>query len=199
MERSKQTFNVKEYSDTNNKKVVEYLIGGKTISKSIARNLKQAKKEAFDQANKELEKEAVVIRSNPNAEKISVSKDDEGFVSAFVERKPPPIDSNNVGYRIMERLGWSGGGLGCNNDGIRDPISLDFGQTTRLGLGAAKPLGSGLNQNFCKEILEKYYHSEEIRDLQFTTAFTKEERGLFHAYVLCNFCFDYHYLFQRVR
>lgn len=32
------------------------------------------------------------------------------------------IQSNNVGFQMMQSIGWTGGALGANSDGIVEPI-----------------------------------------------------------------------------
>uniref|UniRef100_T1GBV4 G-patch domain-containing protein n=1 Tax=Megaselia scalaris TaxID=36166 RepID=T1GBV4_MEGSC len=88
---------------------------------------------------------------------------------------------------MMQKLGWTGGGLGSNKDGMREPISLDFGQTTRHGLGAKSTLDEGdmdkLNFEYCRQLFKNYCASEEIRDLKFTSAFSKNQRASLHGIV----------------
>lgn len=183
----KITFNIKEYAEGGSK-VCEFIIGGVTAGKSQATNAKQAKKEAYEMAEAEMEKEAITIRLNPKADQISISKE-KGTIMAVVEKQetaPLQIDSSNIGFKMMQKLGWSGGGLGTKKDGMKEPISLDFGQKTRHGLGA-KPMmineaTNELNKQYCKQLLTDYCKSDEIRDLKFTSAFSKDQRAYFHKY-----------------
>ncbi|GAB4818470.1 hypothetical protein N2152v2_005516 [Parachlorella kessleri] len=46
------------------------------------------------------------------------------------------IPAHNVGYKLLERLGWRGGGLGRAGTGIAEPVRVDASDNgTRLGLG----------------------------------------------------------------
>lgn len=47
------------------------------------------------------------------------------------------IPESNVGYRLLQKLGWRpGGGLGREQQGRVDPVRLDANDTgTRIGLG----------------------------------------------------------------
>lgn len=48
----------------------------------------------------------------------------------------PPIDSTNVGHRLLSQMGWAPGqALGANEDGILDPIQVAI-RRKRQGLGA---------------------------------------------------------------
>jgi hypothetical protein len=36
-----------------------------------------------------------------------------------------PISDDNIGNKMLKKMGWkSGEGLGANNDGIREPVSV---------------------------------------------------------------------------
>lgn len=170
----------------------EFFLAGNILGTSKSQNAKQAKREAFELAKAELEKEAILLQINPKADQISITKD-KGSISAVVEKhefsipedkSSGALDSSNIGFKMMQKLGWSGGGLGTKKDGIEEPISLDFGQKTRHGLGSSKPLllegPNGLNKDYCRQLVVDYCNSSEIRDLKFTSAFTKEQRGYFH-------------------
>ena len=38
-----------------------------------------------------------------------------------------PISSDNIGKKMLEKMGWkSGQGLGVNKDGIKEPINVNF-------------------------------------------------------------------------
>ncbi|KAL5291556.1 hypothetical protein ACFFRR_010768 [Megaselia abdita] len=184
-DRSKMSFDIKEYAEGSNK-VVEFVLNGLILAKSKSTNMKQSKKQAFELAEAELDIEAITIRLNPKADQISISKD-KGSILAVVEKQetaPLQIDSSNIGFKMMQKLGWSGGGLGSKKDGMEEPISLDFGQKTRHGLGAKHSMineaTNELNKNYCKQLLTDYCNSDELRDLKLTSAFSKDQRAYFH-------------------
>ncbi|KAL7065366.1 hypothetical protein AAHC03_05331 [Spirometra sp. Aus1] len=56
-----------------------------------------------------------------------------------------PIDEQNVGSRLLAKMGWSRGeGLGKAGSGITEPVSVNVRINTHAGLGSASALGSDL-------------------------------------------------------
>ncbi|PSN34429.1 hypothetical protein C0J52_20394 [Blattella germanica] len=49
-----------------------------------------------------------------------------------------PLDDNNIGNKLLKLMGWSGGGLGKDQQGIAEPVSVDQRKVSRAGLGASK-------------------------------------------------------------
>lgn len=45
-----------------------------------------------------------------------------------------PIPQNNIGFKLLSKSGWNGGGLGASKQGIVDPIAVTI-KKNRLGLG----------------------------------------------------------------
>ncbi|VDL97532.1 unnamed protein product [Schistocephalus solidus] len=86
------------------------------------------------------------------AEKLEGSEasaaDYAGATSAF--RPTPasvftPIDEQNVGSRLLAKMGWSRGeGLGKAGSGITEPVSVNMRLNAHAGLGSASALGSEL-------------------------------------------------------
>jgi len=46
----------------------------------------------------------------------------------------PPIDERNLGNKILQKMGWNGGGLGATGQGIQNPIEVIF-KNNKRGLG----------------------------------------------------------------
>lgn len=55
-------------------------------------------------------------------------------VGNVVGQFAPPIDDNNLGSKILQKMGWSGGGLGATGQGIENPIEVVF-KNNKRGLG----------------------------------------------------------------
>ena len=88
------------------------------------------------------------------------------------------ISDDNVGRRMMQKLGWDdSGGLGSSGQGIVKPI--DGG-----GVRARCGLGGGPDKSFeenIRKLLTDYLTSDGIDGLVFDNRFTKDERYVIHT------------------
>ncbi|EAT39803.1 AAEL008419-PA [Aedes aegypti] len=112
--------------------------------------------------------------------------------------KEQKIGESNLGFKLLQKLGWSGGSLGSKNEGIVDPINCQI-KIGRQGLGsgpAEKKQGEeankkgkintrnesyGIDINFYRQMMQNFKDSYLEYDLVFSSEFTKEERALFHS------------------
>lgn len=140
-------------------------------------------KQSVDLAKSSVERKAVEATVNHRGQKI---------VEDFKEKK---IDSSNLGFKLLQKLGWSGGSLGSKNEGIVDPINCQI-KIGRQGLGVA-PAVQGANKkkgmidtrketyaidvSFYRQTMQNFRDSGIDYDLVFSNEFTKEERALFHT------------------
>ena len=87
------------------------------------------------------------------------------------------LSSNNVGHKLLQMMGWSGGGLGKEGSGISEPI-------TAQAVFNREGLGSGTTDKDFKgkirKIIEDYAQSDNSFDLVFSTGFTNEQRKEMH-------------------
>lgn len=92
------------------------------------------------------------------------------------------LTSSNVGFKMLQSLGWSGGGLGNDGDGRNEPVAIEM-QLNRAGLGmeAATAANEQLNHRFMVDCLRDYVNDvDNIHELVFSEDFTKEERAKLH-------------------
>ncbi|XP_058813504.1 NF-kappa-B-repressing factor-like [Topomyia yanbarensis] len=118
------------------------------------------------------------------------------IVDDFKEKK---IDESNLGFKLLQKLGWSGGSLGSRNEGIVDPINCQI-KIGRRGLGGASAETTKQNKqtgkidtrnetyeidiNFYRRTMQNFRDNGFEYDLVFSNEFTKEERALFHSMAL---------------
>ncbi|XP_014291911.1 NF-kappa-B-repressing factor isoform X2 [Halyomorpha halys] len=91
-----------------------------------------------------------------------------------------PIAESNIGNKLMKLMGWTGGGLGRDEQGIAEPVKIQEREVRRGGLGITN------FHDFRKKvtrIIEDYAHSDNKQDLVFTPDFTKDERRTIHELV----------------
>ncbi|XP_053695903.1 NF-kappa-B-repressing factor-like [Sabethes cyaneus] len=111
------------------------------------------------------------------------------------ELKEKKIDESNLGFKLLQKLGWSGGSLGAKNEGIVDPIKCQI-KIGRKGLGVNSTEQSdtmktgkinprdnsySIDVNFYRRTMQNFRKSGIEYDLVFSSEFTKEERALLHS------------------
>lgn len=90
------------------------------------------------------------------------------------------LGEDNIGRKLMKLMGWEGGGLGKNEQGIEEPIAAGL-QVQREGLGLIKNDSNAFNfRNKVRDYVENWMNSETNNDLVFSTEFNTEERKVIH-------------------
>lgn len=90
------------------------------------------------------------------------------------------IGESSVGHKLLQKMGWSGGGIGKKGTGIAEPVQVDQ-VIRRQGLGAS--MEAGIGKDFARsirEVLQDYVRSNNESDLTFSPEFSKEERVIIH-------------------
>ncbi|XP_069696421.1 CDKN2A-interacting protein isoform X2 [Periplaneta americana] len=95
-----------------------------------------------------------------------------------------PVNDNNVGSRLLRLMGWSGGGLGKDSQGISEPVSIQQQRVNRAGLGLGGSKSGGLNQRQFREkvqqLMRDFANSDSQYDLVFSSEFSNDERKTMH-------------------
>ncbi|KAB0791298.1 hypothetical protein PPYR_03098 [Photinus pyralis] len=88
----------------------------------------------------------------------------------------PQTAVGGIGAKMMLKMGWAGGGLGAQAQGITD-IVQPTQQIERKGFGThiTIPIDK------IREILQGYVESDNINGISFSPDFTKEERSVIHS------------------
>ncbi|XP_058130482.1 NF-kappa-B-repressing factor-like [Anopheles ziemanni] len=107
------------------------------------------------------------------------------------QRGPEAIQEENIGFKMLQKQGWSGGALGANEDGIIEPIAAKQ-RKGKSGLGtenATKDAPNGDRSEKVKIPLEAFYMMMKqyagvnaLYDLVFSTQFTKHQVVKLKAY-----------------
>ncbi|XP_026756078.2 uncharacterized protein LOC113515964 [Galleria mellonella] len=87
---------------------------------------------------------------------------------------------NNVATKMMKLMGWKGGGLGADSQGIAEPIKPNLQMVNRAGLGS---IGTDIRQlrRAAQDLMQRYRDSDTLDvDLVFSSEFSKEERAQLH-------------------
>lgn len=95
-----------------------------------------------------------------------------------------PVSEDNVGSRLLRLMGWSGGGLGKDAQGIEEPVSIKE-HVNRAGLGLARPKSGGSDDRQFRDkvqrLIQDYANGDSQYDLVFSPEFSTEERKTMHT------------------
>ncbi|CAK1548818.1 unnamed protein product [Leptosia nina] len=98
---------------------------------------------------------------------------------ASIETFGTPIEST-VATKMMKLMGWKGGGLGANAQGIDEPIKPKLQMVNRAGLGS-KSLNMSQLRRKGMELMKRFFASDELDvDLVFSNEFSSDERSVLH-------------------
>lgn len=176
-QRSGVSVTEKETLDQGERKV-EVTLGKTVIGVGRSPQLKIAKLEAFEAAMARLKENCFTIKMTPNPDRIIISKNNKTVTCSLKKTcEENKLDANNIGYKMMVKMGWTGGGLGRHDQkGSEDPVGF-LVKNNRRGLGNTS---GDVNSTYFRTMLDQYIKSDEIRDLYFESGFTKDERAALH-------------------
>ncbi|KAJ8014782.1 hypothetical protein DPEC_G00019320 [Dallia pectoralis] len=90
------------------------------------------------------------------------------------------IREDNIGNQLLRKMGWKGGGLGREGEGISEPIKVKE-QFSREGLGMdMDKSGNQLTKRNIEDIIRNYATSGRQDDLRFSTELNNDERKQIH-------------------
>ncbi|RZF49208.1 hypothetical protein LSTR_LSTR010938 [Laodelphax striatellus] len=90
--------------------------------------------------------------------------------------KEPEVVPDNIGLKMMKMMGWAGGGLGKNEQGIEKPVEAT-GVVSRSGLG----FGGKFDFRKINQVLLQFKRDTDgPQELVFAKDFSNEERGQIH-------------------
>lgn len=88
------------------------------------------------------------------------------------------IKEDNIGNQLLRKMGWTGGGLGKEGEGIAEPISVKE-QFSREGLGLMTTRQK-ITKRDIEQMIWNYVSSKNQDDLTFSRELTNEERKFIH-------------------
>ncbi|XP_029463470.1 NF-kappa-B-repressing factor [Rhinatrema bivittatum] len=89
------------------------------------------------------------------------------------------IKEDNIGNQLLRKMGWRGGGLGKEGEGIAEPICVKE-QFAREGLGLDQEKSNKISKRDIEQIIRNYACSYRQDDLTFSTELTNDERKQIH-------------------
>lgn len=157
--------------------LVEYMGTTKASSKSVAseKALERLKQICW----------TIKIKQAVDASESEVSRDK---VMGEIQKQVSTISDDNIGSRLLKKMGWTGGGVGARgNKGLAEPVAVTMTNhvlLNREGLGLHGDHAKAM-VDFKKkitEVIDNYTKSEKQEDLAFSPEFSKEERAFIHQY-----------------
>jgi len=94
------------------------------------------------------------------------------------------IDEDNIGNKLLRKMGWSGvGGIGKKCNGIAEPI-LVTPIRDRKGIGHKCEKEKKLKKTSVREIIDTFLDNSEQDSIKFSTDLSSHERKVIHQ--ICN-------------
>ncbi|XP_034546472.1 NF-kappa-B-repressing factor [Notolabrus celidotus] len=121
-----------------------------------------------------------VVKSNLRKEGHNDAISRSQILARSGEEERQEIKEDNIGNQLLRKMGWKGGGLGRDGEGIAEPIRVKE-QFSREGLGMdTDKTGNQLSKRDIEDIIRNYASSDRQDDLRFSTDLTNDERKQIH-------------------
>lgn len=127
----------------------------------------------------------ILTKQHCDSDTPEITKDDmfadfDNSMNSNAASMSTPIGDSNLGKKLLQKMGWTGGGIGKDGIGIEEPITMkQVINREGLGLAAQRGIPDGFRQRVI-ELLENYASSERQDDLVFAPHFRNEERIIIH-------------------
>ncbi|CAH1787658.1 unnamed protein product [Owenia fusiformis] len=161
-----------------------FSLGGEVIAVGKGATPKDAKRKSAELAMPLLKQWCWTLKTGkPQTDGDKVSKESIGDLSATEGTSGAngnlgsQIEGDNIGNRMLQKIGWTGGGLGKKETGRVQPVSLES-VINREGLGYTGDV-TNLKQTVKKHV-ENYIKSGKTGEMAFSADFTSEERKIIH-------------------
>ncbi|KAI5638104.1 XRN-Two binding domain, XTBD domain-containing protein [Phthorimaea operculella] len=123
------------------------------------------------------------VENSVASKKLFIAQDDTRLTMSDVTGKREefgtPVE-NSVASKMMKLMGWKGGGLGADAQGIAEPIKPHLQMVNRAGLGSQSTDIRQLRRA-AQNLMQRYIASDTLDlDLVFSNEFSKDERAALH-------------------
>ncbi|XP_055532032.1 uncharacterized protein LOC129722545 [Wyeomyia smithii] len=82
------------------------------------------------------------------------------------------LDEDNIGFRMLQKQGWTGGSLGSSEEGILEPIGFQK-KSDKVGFGATRPEKIPIEAFML--VIKQYASGNALYDLVFSPQFSKHQ------------------------
>ena len=102
------------------------------------------------------------------------------LTASLASMQPSAPVKEDMGSRLLKKMGWVGGGIGKDLQGIAEPIQIEDLQG-RKGLGSSSLFPNQIFTKNLRRILEEFIATnDDDGELQFANEFNSEERKTIH-------------------
>ncbi|XP_052743126.1 uncharacterized protein LOC112050026 [Bicyclus anynana] len=154
------------------------MLNGRLVARAAGASKAEARSMVENIAWNRLKEElvSVLIKEQWIAQGDRISVND---VSGNKSEFGTPVD-NSVATKMMKLMGWKGGGLGVDAQGIAEPIKPHLQMVNRAGLGSnTSDIRQLRRAGF--ELMRRFVAADTVDvDLVFSADFSKEERAVMH-------------------
>lgn len=106
--------------------------------------------------------------------------DQQSFTSNMTAAVSNAPQKEDMGSKLLKKMGWVGGGIGKDLQGISEPIQIED-LTGRKGLGSNSLFPNQIFIKNLRRVLEEFIATnDDDGELQFTNEFNSEERRSIH-------------------
>lgn len=154
--------------------IYHYSYNDQIIAEGSGDSKKEAKKAADQNLIEVLKANCYTIRS-----KVKFYSGEDVITKTGnkdVKQESNQIQEDNLGFKLLAKLGWKGGSLGANGTGIIDPINLEI-KIGKTGLGSEI---QQFDKKYFRSLLQNFRQNQVEYDLIFSSEFSKEERAEIH-------------------
>ncbi|XP_050077878.1 uncharacterized protein LOC126564805 [Anopheles maculipalpis] len=158
---------------------------GTTLAKVLASDGKRALRMAMENAMQVLSQHCYSLTRTKRATELDgIEVIQKEGTDEQDDAETDKLDTGNVGFKLLAKLGWSGGCLGVRGDGIVNPVTVNQ-QFGRKGLGLkatpANPTQGKMDRSMIKQKLMDLRDGKiEDHHIVFSNQYSKEDRKHIH-------------------
>ncbi|XP_046668324.1 uncharacterized protein LOC124359544 isoform X3 [Homalodisca vitripennis] len=146
--------------NSKHEKYCELRFDGKVLSSGTGKSKREAKMNAAIEGLNRLRKTCFTIQEK----NVFLSQNLTNIKDGEINTSYPPIPQDNIGSKMMQKMGWTGNGLGKHQQGMQTPIQIMSAKPKQQGFGHWNKMSA--KEKF-KCFFKKYMTNETSSELIF--------------------------------
>lgn len=151
-------------------------LGGHYLCEAVAMTAKEARVLAVSCGLQKLKQQCYTVLYKGRLVGQDVNQSDLNPESKTPQEQ---TEGNNIGGKLMKMMGWTGGGLGKDSQGIVEPIQAAT-TVRRGGLGVPVTMTGRKFETAVRQYIQNWLQDGARQDLVFSNDFSKEDRKIVH-------------------